>query len=180
MGVGDQRHSPAVSPLGKENRYSLYRRLGGPQGRSGRVRKNSPSPGFDPRSVQPVASRYTDWAIPARTVHPARANNCSTNNVPSAYKMNIWKREVSSTPYCLLHFTTCSSFCCSFRHMQERRSRWPCYLRNLKKRSMVPHPISLRYVLIAPFHLHLGYPNDLFLSRLSSKNLIFKSVKKQQ
>jgi len=23
----------------------------------------SPSPGFDPRTVQPVASRYTDWAI---------------------------------------------------------------------------------------------------------------------
>jgi hypothetical protein len=42
----------------------LYRRLGGPQGRSGRVRKISPPPGFDPRTVQPVASRYTDYAIP--------------------------------------------------------------------------------------------------------------------
>jgi len=37
----------------------LYRRLGGPQGRSGRVRKISPPPGLDPRTVQPVASRYT-------------------------------------------------------------------------------------------------------------------------
>ena len=27
----------------------------------GRVRKISPSPGFDPRSIQPVASRYTDY-----------------------------------------------------------------------------------------------------------------------
>jgi hypothetical protein len=34
-----------------------------PQGRSGRVRKISPPPGFDPRTVQPVASRYTDYAI---------------------------------------------------------------------------------------------------------------------
>jgi hypothetical protein len=25
------------------------------------MRKISPSPGFDPRTVQPVASRYTDW-----------------------------------------------------------------------------------------------------------------------
>jgi hypothetical protein len=33
-------------------------------GRSGRVLENSPPPGFDPRTVQPVASRYTDWAIP--------------------------------------------------------------------------------------------------------------------
>jgi hypothetical protein len=43
---------------GKETRYPLYRRLGGPQGRSGRMRKISPPPGFDPRTVQPVASRY--------------------------------------------------------------------------------------------------------------------------
>ena len=40
----------------------LYRRLGGPQGRSGQVRKISPPPGLDPRTVQPVASRYTDYA----------------------------------------------------------------------------------------------------------------------
>jgi len=47
-------------PPGK-TRYPLYRRLGGPQGRSGQVRKISPPLGFDPRTVQPVASRYTDW-----------------------------------------------------------------------------------------------------------------------
>jgi hypothetical protein len=41
----------------------LYRRLGGPQGRSGRVRKMSLPLGFDPRTVQPVASPYTDSAI---------------------------------------------------------------------------------------------------------------------
>jgi hypothetical protein len=44
-----------------KTRYPLYRRLGGPQGRSGHVRKISPPPGFDPRTVQPVASSYTDW-----------------------------------------------------------------------------------------------------------------------
>ena len=49
---------------GKETRYPLYRRLGGPQGRFGRVRKISPSPGFNPQTVQPVASRYTDYATP--------------------------------------------------------------------------------------------------------------------
>jgi hypothetical protein len=51
-------------PSGK-TRYPLYRRLGGPQGRSGQVREISPPPGFDPRTVQPVASGYTDWAITA-------------------------------------------------------------------------------------------------------------------
>jgi hypothetical protein len=62
--VGGQRHAPAALTPGK-TRYPLYSRLGGPQVRSGRVRKNSPLPGFDLRIVQPVASRYTDWAIPA-------------------------------------------------------------------------------------------------------------------
>jgi len=64
MGVGGQRHSPAALPLGK-TRYPLYGKLGGPQGRSGRVRKSRPPLGFDPRTVQPVASRYTDYVIPA-------------------------------------------------------------------------------------------------------------------
>jgi hypothetical protein len=59
--VGGQHHTPATLPPGN-TRYPLYRRLGGPQGRSGRVQKISPPPGFDPRTVQPVASRYTDWA----------------------------------------------------------------------------------------------------------------------
>ena len=61
-GVVGQRHAPAALPPGK-TRYPLYRRLRGPQGRSGRARKISPPPGFDSRTVQPVASRYTDWAI---------------------------------------------------------------------------------------------------------------------
>jgi hypothetical protein len=64
MGVGGQRHAPAALPPGM-TRCPLYRRLGRPQARSGRVRKISPTTGFDPRTVQLVASRYTDWAIAA-------------------------------------------------------------------------------------------------------------------
>jgi hypothetical protein len=58
MEVRGQRHAPAALTPGK-TRYPLYTRLGGPQGPSGRVRKISPPPGFDPRTVQPVANRYT-------------------------------------------------------------------------------------------------------------------------
>jgi hypothetical protein len=53
-GVGGQHHTP------EKTRYQLHRRLGGPQSRPGRLRTISPSPGFDPRTVQPVASRYTN------------------------------------------------------------------------------------------------------------------------
>jgi hypothetical protein len=64
MRVGDQRHAPAALPPEK-TRYPLYRRLGGPQGRSIRVRKISPPPGFDLRTVQRLESLSTDRAIPA-------------------------------------------------------------------------------------------------------------------
>jgi len=57
--MGGQRHATAVLPPGKR-RYPLYRRLSGPQGRPGRVRKTLPPPEFDAQTVQPVASRYTD------------------------------------------------------------------------------------------------------------------------
>jgi len=57
MGVGGQRH-----PTLRRGRtwYQLFRRLGGPQNWCGRVRKISSTSGFDPRTVQPVVSRYTD------------------------------------------------------------------------------------------------------------------------
>ena len=65
MGVGGERHERAALPPGKI-RCPLYRRLGMPQGRSGRVRKISPASGLDPSPIQSVASRYTDWDIPVR------------------------------------------------------------------------------------------------------------------
>ena len=47
-------------PPGK-TRYPFYRRLGGPQGRSGRAEYLVPT-GIRSRTVQPVVSRDTDWA----------------------------------------------------------------------------------------------------------------------
>jgi hypothetical protein len=68
MTVSGQRHTPAALPPGK--RPSTHCRGGwvGPQGRSGRVRKILPPPGFNPQTVQPVASHYTDYAIPDHTL----------------------------------------------------------------------------------------------------------------
>jgi hypothetical protein len=57
--VSGQHHAPAGLPPEKI-RHTLERKLGGTQGRSGRVQKISPLPGFDLRTVQPVASPYTD------------------------------------------------------------------------------------------------------------------------
>ena len=71
MGVGGQRLAPNAlppTPPGK-TRYPLCSRLGGPQGRSGRVWKMSPLLGFDPRAVQAVVSHCI-----------GRFNNNNNNN----------------------------------------------------------------------------------------------------
>jgi hypothetical protein len=66
MGVSGQHHAPvALYPRGKDPRYPLYRRLGGPQSRSGHrgYRKNlCPCRGSNPdhRSSSP----YSDTILP--------------------------------------------------------------------------------------------------------------------
>ena len=62
MGVGGQRHAPPALPTGK-TRYPLTGGWVGPRADLDGCRKSRPPPGFDPRTVQSVASRYTDWDI---------------------------------------------------------------------------------------------------------------------
>jgi len=54
MEVGVNATPWPLYPRGK-TWYPLYRRLGGPQSRSGRVQKISALPGFDPWTVHPIA-----------------------------------------------------------------------------------------------------------------------------
>jgi len=62
-GEGSESRPGRTLPPGK-TRYPLYRRLGGPQGKSRKIcgKSRPPPPEFDPRTVQLVASRYTDYA----------------------------------------------------------------------------------------------------------------------
>ena len=52
---------PGRTLLPGKTRYPFYRRLGGPQGRSGRAENLVPT-GIRSRTVQPVVSRHTDRA----------------------------------------------------------------------------------------------------------------------
>ena len=56
----------------------FYRMLGGRQGRSGRMRKISLPPGFDPRTFQPGSSRCTDYALPAPGVGGRGLDLCAS------------------------------------------------------------------------------------------------------
>ena len=61
---GSASRSGRSLPQGK-TRCPLYRRLGGPQGRSGQVRTFSAPPGFDPRTVQPRSQSLYRLSYPA-------------------------------------------------------------------------------------------------------------------
>ena len=73
----------------KEIRYPLHRRLGD---WPGQVRKISPPPGFDHQTVQHVASRYTDYAISARSSSSSSSSSgcggggCCGSSIKSDYK----------------------------------------------------------------------------------------------
>ena len=59
-------------PAGK-TRYPFYRRLGEPQGWSGRVENLVPT-GIRSRTVQPVVSCYTDWATQPKKTYSVLSN----------------------------------------------------------------------------------------------------------
>ena len=72
--------------------------LDGPQGRSGQLRKISPpQPRFDPRAVQSVASRYTDWNIPARALYVANWKILFDAAV-CLYMALLWEYRTTSRP----------------------------------------------------------------------------------
>ena len=64
------RHGRTLPP-GK-TRYPFYRRLGGPQGLSGRAENLVPI-GIRSWTLQSVVSRYTDWATRATTEMSTRS-----------------------------------------------------------------------------------------------------------
>ena len=61
---------PGSFAPGKETQRPFYRK---PQGRFGCVLRISYPPGLDPRAVQSVASRCTDWATPAHFIDVDKA-----------------------------------------------------------------------------------------------------------
>ena len=90
-------------PPGK-TRYPLYRRLGGPQGQSGQVRKIPPPPGFDPQTVQPAVSRYTDYAT-RPTSSESSVSKARTSPVVCLPWVFILKSEDSWQSHKFLHLT---------------------------------------------------------------------------
>jgi len=75
-GVSGHHPGSTALPL-KKLGQSLCRRLGGPRSPSERALNILPQPRFDPQTVQPVASRNADYAVPAAT----RNLKCNTRTL---------------------------------------------------------------------------------------------------
>jgi hypothetical protein len=95
--VGGQHHASASLPPGK-TRHPFYRRLGGPQGWFGHVRKISPLPGFNARTIQPIASAIltelssftwycTIWALQWTALKQTVVYCCTTTKMNDSF---IW------------------------------------------------------------------------------------------
>jgi len=82
---------PLYPPV--KTRCPLYGGWVGPQGRSGRMRKISPPPGFDSLTVQPVAIRYTDWAIATHVKESDTEEMCCHLSVSVDTKRNVTRRH---------------------------------------------------------------------------------------
>jgi hypothetical protein len=61
--------------------------------------------GFDPRTVQPVASRYTDWAIPAHM----------QLHIKSILKSRLWEYNCDWRSVCLFVYSYSTTRCLTVR-----------------------------------------------------------------
>jgi hypothetical protein len=114
-GVGGSCHVPGTLPPAM-TRYPLYRRLGGPQSCPEWVWKISPLPGFDPRTIQPVVSYYTNYAIPALCILYTLGQNLLvifnkiqySENIKSCNDMKPHTQHEKTLQVYLQVFNTCS------------------------------------------------------------------------
>ena len=84
---------PGCSLSPRKDQYPLYRRLGGPQGRSGQVRKISPPPGFDPRTRPARSQSLYRLSYPAHTYVKYLAKIGRNVNIRGK-KLNMLRRMV--------------------------------------------------------------------------------------
>ena len=113
-------------------RYPFYRRLGGPQGRSGRAENLFPA-GIRSRTVQPVVSRYTNWATRPTTAQ------C---NVPLVRADSICWTEL----LCLKLFAKCSDHSQPWRQTFPARAHTCNHIQYLIRQLVINNNLSFMFL----------------------------------
>ena len=93
----------------EKTQYPLYRRLGGPQGQSGRVENLFPT-GIRSRTARPVVSRYTDWAT-RPTVMTYKSGKCTNEYLIKMELMISFIVQISVKIYILNMLATNKKQC---------------------------------------------------------------------
>jgi hypothetical protein len=142
MEVGDQHHAPAALSPGK-TRYPLCRRLGGPQGRSGRVRK----------SRAPTGIRSPD--------RPTRSE--------SLYRLCFSGSHINShaNSITLIHLSVCTVhiyWCTGQTHQTWERGSVISWLTEIVRRSQWPRVLRHGSVAACLLGLRLRVPLGAWLS----------------
>ena len=101
---------PCYSTLRYGTQYSLHRRVGGPQGHSGRVRNILFPPGFKLQTAQPIESQYTNCAIPAW----ANTVNRSQYSFSTLGHINPTTHRISCTNHTLICWLALKCACITF------------------------------------------------------------------
>jgi len=144
-----------------KTRYPLYRRLVGPHGRSGQVRKISTPLGFDPRTAQPVASRYTDYAT-RPTVYEIMWKNVVKPDRRLCIACSIPKATRRHSEYALL-------IALQQQWLHERASVLRCYVHCVSCSLLSAHDVtSLQTAILCAFTITAHYHSE-WLSGLSQK-----------
>jgi hypothetical protein len=124
-------------PRGKSHRYSLYRRFGGPQNRSGRYGEvkildptwtQTPTPRF----VQPVASRYTDYAIRPK----------KRSNTPRRVTGDLAELRTGCFRNTYVYIELLDEECWKYMGLPDQRSSDELVTSNGNKRAGVSHPLT--------------------------------------
>jgi hypothetical protein len=141
----------AALPPGK-TRYPLCSWLSGPQDRSGRVQKILPPPGFDPWTVQPVASRWV--------------SNKKTTTVDSFFKDSIYTYICNKSTKLQSHIQNCKMFQSRLRQSKETT---PGHFRYLRKKGVAQsysNPGTLRAIVMTRHILNGWCKTPLILCEL--------------
>jgi hypothetical protein len=83
----------ALYSRGRPGTHCTYKRLSGPQGRSGRAENLVPT-GIRSRTGQPVVSRYTDWTIRPTVIWKVEGNNFWGRNVSVINSLTCLSRDI--------------------------------------------------------------------------------------